>query len=319
MKDTKGREAESPKEIPATGWKQVMLRVKEQLATDNISIVAAGVAYYFFLALFPTLAAIISIYGLVTSPAEVEQQMEQLTAVLPPEAHDMLTERLQSIAQQSSSSLGWGALLGILLSLWSANSGTKSLFEGINIAYDEQNDRSFLKLNTITLLFTLGGIILGSLCVTLVIAFPAIIEHLGLPGWLETVLQLGRWVLLVVFIMGALALIYKVAPKRDNPKFKWVSWGSAMATALWLLGSLLFSYYVNNFGNYSETYGSVAAVIILMLWFNLTSFIILLGAEINSELEHQTAKDTTVGKEKPLGQRNAYHADHVAGDPGDEK
>ncbi|GHA80847.1 YihY/virulence factor BrkB family protein [Pontibacter akesuensis] len=319
MEDAKGRNAEAPKEIPAAGWKQVMLRVKEQLATDNISIVAAGVAFYFFLALFPTLAAIISIYGLVTSPAEVEQQMEQLTSVLPPEAHDMLTERLRNIAQQSSSSLGWGALLGIVLSLWSANSGTKSLFEGINIAYDEENDRSFLKLNAITLLFTLGGIILGSLCVALVVAFPAIIEHLGLPDWLETVLQLGRWVLLIVFIMGALALIYKVAPKRNNPKFRWVSWGSAMATGLWLLGSLLFSYYVNNFGNYSETYGSVAAVIILMLWFNLTSFIILLGAEINSELEHQTAKDTTVGKEKPLGERNAYHADHVAGDPGDEQ
>lgn len=143
MKNTKGREAESPREIPKSGWKDVMLRVKEQISTDNISIVAAGVAFYFFLALFPTLAAIISIYGLVTEPAAVERHMEQLTAVLPQDTQQMLTERLRSIAQNSSSTLGWGVALSILLSLWSANSGTKSLFEGINIAYDEKNDRGF--------------------------------------------------------------------------------------------------------------------------------------------------------------------------------
>ncbi|MFD1186428.1 YihY/virulence factor BrkB family protein [Pontibacter rugosus] len=314
MTNARGRQAESPKEIPGKGWKDVLMRVKEQLSTDNISIVAAGVAFYFFLALFPLMAAIISIYGLVMEPAAVEQQMEQLTAVLPEEAHQMLSERLQNIAQKSSSTLGWGVALSILLSLWSANSGTKSLFEGINIAYDEVNDRSFLKLNAITLLFTLAGIIIGSLCVVLVIAFPAVIDSLGLPDVLQTVLQFARWVLLAGIIMLALALIYKVAPYRDNPKFKWVSWGSGIATALWIIGSLLFSWYVNNFGNYNETYGPVAAVIIMMLWFNLTSFIILLGAEINSELEHQTAKDTTVGEDMPLGQRNAYHADHVAGE-----
>ncbi|GAB3812119.1 YihY/virulence factor BrkB family protein [Pontibacter rugosus] len=313
MTNARGRQAESPKEIPGKGWKDVLMRVKEQLSTDNISIVAAGVAFYFFLALFPLMAAIISIYGLVMEPAAVEQQMEQLTAVLPEEAHQMLSERLQNIAQKSSSTLGWGVALSILLSLWSANSGTKSLFEGINIAYDEVNDRSFLKLNAITLLFTLAGIIIGSLCVVLVIAFPAVIDSLGLPDVLQTVLQFARWVLLAGIIMLALALIYKVAPYRDNPKFKWVR-GSGIATALWIIGSLLFSWYVNNFGNYNETYGPVAAVIIMMLWFNLTSFIILLGAEINSELEHQTAKDTTVGEDMPLGQRNAYHADHVAGE-----
>ncbi|MCC9136975.1 YihY/virulence factor BrkB family protein [Pontibacter silvestris] len=312
MKDTRGRQAEKPSEIPGAGWKEVMLRVKDQLSTDNINIVAAGVAFYFFLALFPTIAAIISIYGLLTEPAQVEQQMEQLTAFLPQEAHQLLTDRLRSVAQKSSTTLGWGVLLSILLSLWSANSGTKSLFEGINIAYDERNDRSFFKLNALTLLFTLGGIIIGSISMALVVAFPAIIDKLGLPGGVTTVLQLGRWLLLIAIIMLALAVIYKVAPNRDNPKFKWVSWGSAVATILWVIGSLLFSWYVNNFGNYGETYGPVASVIILMLWFNLTSFIILLGAEINSELEHQTAKDTTVGEEKPMGRRGGYHADHVA-------
>lgn len=315
MKDTRGRKADKPREIPGKGWKQVMLRVKEQLSTDNMHIVAAGVAFYFFLALFPTLAAIISIYGLVTEPAAVEQHMEQLTNVLPQETHEMLNERLRSIAQGSSSTLGWGVALSILLSLWSANAGTKSLFEGINIAYDEEEDRSFLKLNGITMLFTLGGIIVGTLGIGLVIAFPALVEHLGLPSVLQTVLSWGRWLLLAVIIMFGLALIYRIGPNRDKPKFRWVSWGAGIATALWLIGSLLFSWYVTNFGNYNETYGSVAAVIILMLWFNLTSYIILLGAEINSELEHQTEKDTTVGENQPMGARGAYHADHVAGEP----
>jgi len=292
-----------------------MLRVKEQVSTDNIGIVAAGVAFYFFLALIPTLATIISFYGLVTEPAEVERQMAELTAVLPRDTHEMLTERLHSMAQKSSTTLGWGVLLSILLSLWSANSGTKSLFEGINIAYDEKNKRNIFKLNGITLLFTLGAILIGTLSLALVVAFPAVIDRLGLPESIKTVLQLGRWLLLAVIVMASLAVIYKIAPDRNNPKLKWVSWGSGVATVLWLLGSLLFSWYVNNFSSYNETYGPVAAVVILMLWFNLTSFIILLGAEINSELEHQTAKDTTIGEPKPLGERAAYHADHVAGEP----
>jgi membrane protein len=315
MKDARGRDAESPAQIPGKGWKEVMLRVKEQIGSDNIDIVAAGVAFYFFLALFPTLAALISIYGLVTEPAEVERQMTELTAFLPRDTHQMLTERLHSLVQKSDTALGWGVVLSLLLSLWSANSGTKSLFTGINIAYDEEIKLGLIKLNALTLFFTLCGIIVGIIALALVVAFPAVIDRLGLPESVKMVLGLGRWLLLAGIVMLGLAVIYKIAPDRNNPKFKWVSWGSVIATVLWLLGSALFSLYVNNFGNYGETYGPVAAVIILMLWFNLTSFVILLGAEINSELEHQTAKDTTVGEEKPLGQRQAYHADHVAGEP----
>ncbi len=319
MKNNRGRLAERPREIPAAGWKDVFSRVKEQISTDNIDIVAAGVAFYFFLAMFPLLTLIISIYGLVASPADVEQHMAQVTTMLPQDTHDMLSERLHSITQKSSGALGLGLIMGILLSLWSANAGTKSLFEGINIAYDEENKRGFIKNTGTTILFTLGGILIGIICALLVIGFPAFVEHLGLPDTIEQVIAWGRWPLLFIIVMLALSVIYKVAPYRTNPKFRWVSWGSAIATTLWIAGSLLFSWYVNNFGEYGETYGSVAAVIILMLWFQLTSFIILLGAEINSELEHQTAKDTTIGKEKPLGQRNAYHADHVAGEEEESK
>ena len=312
MKDNKGHEAERPKQIPKAGWKEVSKRVMGQLKEDNIDIVSAGVAFYFFLAIFPALVAIISIYGLVNDPAQVEQQLETISGALPEQAHQMLSERLKSIASQSSGTLGWGVALSILLSLWSANKGTKSLFEGINIAYDERDERGFIKQNALTLLFTLGGMVIGFLGMALVVAFPALVGNLGLGETLQTVIGWTRWLLLAAIVVFSLALIYKYAPDRGNPQFKWVSPGSLVATFLWIVGSLLFSWYVNNFGNYQETYGSVAAVIILMLWFNLTSFVILLGAEINSELEHQTAKDTTIGKPKPMGERNAYHADHVA-------
>lgn len=312
MEDKKGYQAERPKEIPKSGWKDVFNRVKNELSEDNIGIVAAGVAFYFFLAIFPALIAVISIYGLVMEPAQVEQQLAQASAALPQQAHQMLEERMKSIAGQSSGTLGWGVALSILISLWSANKGTKSLFEGVNIAYNERDERGFIKQNAITLLFTLGGMILGIVCIALVVAFPALVGNLGLPETVQTVMQWARWPLLGIILIFVLSLIYKYAPDRDRPQFKWVSWGSVIATVLWIAGSLLFTWYVKNFGNYNETYGSAAAVIILMLWFQLTSFIILLGAEINSEMEHQTEKDTTIGEPQPMGERDAYHADHVA-------
>jgi membrane protein len=312
MDNNTGREAERPRDIPVAGWKEVMLRVKDQLGKNNISIVAAGAAFYLFMALFPTLVAIISIYGLVTEPAEVEQHMAQIAGFLPEGAQDMLSDRLQNISQQPDSTLGWGLVLSILLSLWSANGGTKSLFQGVNIAYKEENSRSFFALNGISLLFTLGGIVVGGIAIGLVIAFPAIIDRLGLPDGVQTALQLGRWVLLAVIIMLAFSFIYIFAPVRTRPKFRWVTWGAGIATVLWIGGSLLFTWYVENLGNFDETYGSIAAVIIMMLWFNLTSFVILIGAEINAELEHQTGKDTTIGDDNLIGRRGAYHADHVA-------
>lgn len=309
---SRGHEAEKPIEIPKKGWKDIAIRVKDQIKYDHVTVMAAGVAFYFFLTLFPTIAAALSIYGLVMDPAQVEQQMSQLANILPSQAHDMISGILEKNAGKAGEALGWSLALSILLSLWSANKGTKALFEGVNIAYDEIDERSFLKKNGITLLFTLGGIVIGFICISLVVAFPALIDKLGMPAVLETVIQWLRWPILAAIVILAFAAVYKIAPARDDPEFKWTSWGSVIATLLWLAGSLLFTLYVNNFGSFDETYGSFAAVIILMLWFFLTAFVILLGAEINSEMEHQTRKDTTVGKDKPMGQRGAYHADHVA-------
>lgn len=312
--DNRGQKAEKPKQIPKKGWKEIALRVKDQFSKDHILIVSAGTAFFFFLAIFPTIAAALSIYGLLMDPVEVSQQMNQLGNILPNQARQVIGDILETQSGKSGAALGWSLVLSILISLWTSNIGTRALFNGLNITYNEKDERGFFKLSGITLLVTIGGIIIGFIALAIVVAFPAFINNFGLPSTLETTIQLARWPVLALIVMTSLAVVYKVAPARSNPHFRWASWGAVVATLLWLIGSLLFNLYVSNFGTLDATYGSFAAVIILMLWFFLTAFIILLGAEINAEMEHQTSKDTTIGEDKPMGQRGAYHADHVAGE-----
>lgn len=318
-KKSRGRTAEKPKDIPVRGWKEVLWRVKDSFTNDYLDVVSAGVGFYFFLALFPLIAAVLAIYGLVFAPAEVQQHVDQLTAVLPDQAHALVADGMQRLARQSGQGLGWALVISILISLWSANKGTKALFDGINIAYNERIERGFIKNNIISLIITLGGIVVGLICAIFVVAFPAFIGNMGLPDTLADVIALVRWPILFLIVMFSISILFKFAPDRDNPQFRWVNWGAGVATSLWIIGSLLFSLYVDNFGDFDATYGSVAAVIILMLWFQLTAICVLLGAEINAELEYQTAKDTTVGKPQPMGQRHAYHADHVVGDGSEGK
>lgn len=314
----RGHNAKKPRQIPMKGWKDIAFRVKDQIKKDHVPIIAAGIAFYFFLAVFPAIAAALSIYGLLVEPAEVQQQMSQLADALPEKAHGMISDILEQQSQKPGSSLGWSLVLGLLIALWSANKGTKAVFQGVNITYKQKDERGFFKLTGLTLLFTLGGIVVGFVAIVMVVAFPALIDKIGLPPTLETIIQLLRWPILVLIVMPALAAVYKVAPYRQSPEFKWTSWGAMIATIFWLAGSLLFTVYINNFGSFDATYGSFAAVIILMLWFYLSALIILVGAEINSEMEHQTSWDTTTGEGKPMGQRGAYYADHVAGeDKGD--
>jgi membrane protein len=207
--------------------------------------------------------------------------------------------------------LSWGLVLSILLSLWSANAGTKALFLGITIAYGEQEKRNFLKVNALTLFFTLLGVIVAIISMILVVVLPAAIGALDIPSNLTMVISWLRWILLAGILALFLAAMYRFAPDRTNPRWSWVSWGSTIATVLWIAGSVAFSFYVSHFGNYNATYGSLAAVVILLFWFYLTSFMILLGAEINSELEMQSKKDTTAGNEKPMGKRGAHSADEL--------
>ncbi len=313
--DDRGRNAAVPEEIPKTGWRDVSLRVKEQLEKDNINIVAAGVAFYAFLALFPAIIATILIYALVVDPQTVEQQLGTLTSFMPEEVRELLSQQLSKTASQAANALGWGVLASILFGLWSANKGMKALFRGINIAYNEDDDRGFIKQNAITLLATLIGIIVVILMAMLIVALPLALEKLPLAAWMQAVWRLARWPVLTFLLLLCLAALYRYAPVRDQPRWRWVSWGAFIATALWLVVSWGFSFYVSKFGSYNKTYGSLAAVVILMMWFLLSSYAVLLGAEIDSEIEAQTKNDTTVGPEEPMGERGAYHADNLGKTP----
>jgi membrane protein len=306
-----GGQAESPAQIPAQGWKQVLLRTKEQVKEDNIPLLAAGVAFYAFIALFPALIAAVTVYGLVSDPAEVEEQIGSFSDALPREAASLLTDQLTSIAGGSSSALGWGLLLSLGGALFAASGGMQNLIKAVNIAYDEEETRGFVKLRGLALALTLGAIVFIVVAIGLVAVVPVVLDAAGLGAAGRIAAQVARWAGLVVFVLVALAVIYRFAPDRDDPKVKWVGLGSGVATLLWILGSAAFSLYVSNFGKYGETYGALAGVVILLLWLWLTSLIILIGAEINSETEQQTAKDTTKGPEKPMGERRAVKADSM--------
>ncbi|WP_026935128.1 YihY/virulence factor BrkB family protein [Christiangramia echinicola] len=308
----RGEEAQWPHQIPIKGWLDIGKRVWHEMKVDHVQIVSAGVAFYFFLSIFPTIVAAISIYSFILEPSQIEEQISRLNLILPEKAFGMISDILDPVIKQSKKEIGWGLFISLLISIWSANKGTNALFQGVNIAYDELDNRNIFKKNLITLLFTLCGLVLGLISLLIVIFFPLLIDKLSLPSALEKTLTWLRWVILGVILITSLSMVYKIAPNRRSPRFRWVSWGAILGTGLWLAGSMLFSWYVSNFGSYDDLYGSFAAVAILMLWLFLTAFIVLMGAEINSEMEHQTRYDTTIGQQRPMGERNAYHADRCA-------
>lgn len=283
--ENKQRIYKKPTNIPFSGWKKIVLSVKDEISENNVSIISAGVAFYAFLAIFPAIAALISIYGLAMDPQNIQDQLSQLYGVMPQQAYEILKGQIEKLMETSGSALGWSMAISILFSIWSANKGTKSLFTGVDIAYDTKNNRGFFKQNGLTLLFTFIAIILVILSMILIVAFPAMIGQLGLPTTIEKLISWGRWILLAIVVVWFLGMVYKHAPEKHTSNFRWVLPGALFATFLWLLASWGFSYYVSNFGSYGEVYGSISAVVVLLLWLFLTSFIILLGAEFNSEIE----------------------------------
>ena len=305
----RGSEASTPKDIPARGWKDILWRVKSQIKEDRLSIIAAGVAFYGLLAVFPGLIALVAIYGLAFDPSQVEQQAGVLKGVLPPEAADILLGQLHDLTTTDSTALGVGAVVGILVALWSASAGMRTLMEALNVAYDEEEQRGFIRYYGTALLLTLGAIVGLVLAIALVVALPVALKFLGLGEALKWVVSASGVLVLVATMMLGLAITYRYGPSREEPRWRWVSWGAVIATVLWIAGSVLFSIYVTQFGNYNETYGSVGAIVILLVWFLLSSYAILIGAEVNAEMERQTRKDTTSGAEKPMGGRGAHAAD----------
>jgi membrane protein len=307
----RGRHADRPRDIPAPGWKDILFRVFSQIKEDKLSMIAAGVAFYALLALFPALIAMVAIYGLVFNPADVETHVASLTGMLPQEAADILLTQLHDLVTKSGESLGIGAVLGVLIALWSASAGIRTLMEALNVAYDEEEKRGFFAFYGTAILLTLAAIIGAILAIATVIILPMVVKFLGLGSFVEGLISFARWPILAIAFIVGLAIMYRYGPSREEPKWRWVSWGAVIATVLWIIGSALFSLYVSSFADYNETYGSVGAVVILLTWFLLTSYAVLIGAEINAEMERQTHKDTTDGPDKPMGQRRAYAADTV--------
>ncbi|HKW54223.1 MAG TPA: YihY/virulence factor BrkB family protein [Stellaceae bacterium] len=309
--DRHGRGAAWPSEIPSRGWRDIALRVKDNISRHNTSLIAAGIAFYVFLSIPSVITALVSLYGLVFDPRTVAQQVEAMHGVLPADVIKLLSDQLQAITARPASTLGVGLLISVLLAIWSARSAVSALISALNITYEEPERRNFFWLQAISFGMTLGAVLFALVALGLVAVLPAVIHLLPLGEAGRIVAEVARWPILLVLVMVTLAAIYRYAPSRQEPRWRWVSWGAVVATALWLAGSAAFSLYVGKFASYDRTYGSLGAVVVLLLWLYLTAFTVLLGAELNAEIEHQTARDSTTGRQRPIGERGARVADTI--------
>jgi len=307
----RGRSADTPSEIPLRGWRDILWRMWAQIGDDNMFIIAAGVAFYAMLAIFPAITSFVSIFGLITDARQVQDQFANFRDVIPEDAWSLLNDQLTAVVSASTQSLGVGAIVGLLFALWSAGAGVRAMMSALNIAYREREKRSFFRFYLTAFLFTIGIVVMAILSVGVIVAVPVILAVLE-PGGLTSLLaKIIPWSVMAVFLVAALGAVYRFGPSRHEPKARWVSWGAVVATVLWIAASVGFSVYVSHFASYNETYGALGAVMILLMWLWISAFIVLLGAELNAEMEHQTQRDTTTGRPRPLGKRGAYVADHV--------
>lgn len=279
-----------PHRVSKPGLKQMLLHAKNGISKHHLSIVAAGVAFYAMLGIFPGLAAAISIYGLVADPEDIQEQFAAMEGVMPEEANELLLGQMSQIAEERAAA-GFGAIVGILFALWAGSRGTKAAMEGLNITYEETENRGMIKLSLVGLALTLALLLLGLLAIAAIVVIPPLIAALPLPAMGETALSLARWPLLFLIGMFGVTLLYRYGPSRQQPGWKWLTWGSGIAVILWLIVSGLFSLYVSNFADYNETYGSIGAIIVLLMWLYLSAFVILLGAELDAAMEKQTEEE----------------------------
>lgn len=317
----RGRNADSPQEIPAKGWKDVLLRTYKEFNNDRVTMIAAAVTYFLLLSLFPTMTAFVSIYGLFTDPATVTEHLQLLSSFVPEGGMEILNEQLTRLASTGGGALSFALILSIALALWSASSGVKTLFEAMNIAYDERESRNFFKLNATALLFTLAGIVGAVLMIGAAVLVPVVLDFVGLGAGLEWLVRIGTYVLLALALLLGLAALYRFGPSRQKARWRWITPGAILATILIIILSLLFSWYAANFGNFDKTYGSLGGLIGMLTWMWISIIAVLIGAELNSEAERQTKQDSTEGASDPMGRRDANAADTVgetAGEVGDE-
>lgn len=307
----RGRGAETPAEIPPKGWKDIAFRVKDEIAADHVGLISAGVAFYALMAIFPAITALMALAGLVFEPEQMMAQLETLASFMPEDAAQIILDQAVAVTGSQNAGLGLAFFVGIAIAIYSASKGMASLIEGLNVAYDEEETRGFVKRTALKLgltLFLIIGVLAG---LAAALAVPALLGAIDLPAWVELVLQIGRWLLLALLTILGLAVLYRFGPSRDKPEWQWLTPGAILACVVWLVASIAFSIYVGNFGSYNETFGSLAGVIVLLMWLWLSAFIILMGAELNAEMEAQTRHDTTTGPDEPMGARGAQKADKL--------
>jgi membrane protein len=303
-----GAGARRPREIPAAGWRQIIRRVWRGISADQVSLVGAGVAFFGLLAIFPGIAAIVSIYGLAADPASASSAVESMQAV-PAAARDIVARQMRDVAATSSNALTLSLVVSVLLALWSASGGVKALMSAMNMAYREEETRGFFRRNFVALSLTLGAMIFMVLALTVIIGIPAMIAWIGLHPVVRALLVVLPWLVLVAVLMIGFATIYRFGPSRARAKFRWITPGAGVAAVVWVLASVGFSYYVSHFGSYNETYGSLGAVVSLLFWLYISALITILGAEIDAEIEQQAMHDTTTGAPLEMGSRGALVAD----------
>jgi membrane protein len=309
---THGTQADTPLQIPAGGWWQIAKRVVAQFSAHRIMAVAAGIVFYTLLALFPAIAALVSLYGLFADASTISDNLTALSGVMPGGGMDIIKDQVARLTQDGGSKLGIGLVVGLGTALWSANQGVKALFDGLNIVYDEPEKRGFVKLTLTTLAVTAGALVFVVLALYAIVVLPVVLNFIGLSDTVETLLRLVRWPVLLAVVGLFLAVVYRYGPSRERARWQWVSVGGAFAAVVWLAASGAFSWYVSSFGSYNKTYGSLGAAVGFMTWIWISTIVVLVGAELNAEMEHQTAKDTTTGPPQPTGGRGANKADAVA-------
>ena len=308
----RGRNADTPTRIPWRGWKDILWRTYEEISADRLLLIAAGVTFYAMLAIVPAMTALVSLYGLFAKASSISSHLGFLAGLIPAGAYELISEQIVRIAANSDGKLTFAFVVSLGLALWSANAGMKAIFDALNIIYEEDEKRGFIKLNAISLTFTLGAVVVFLLAIGSVVVVPLVLAYLGFAAERQAgFLPLLRWPVLFVVVMFGLSLLYRFGPSRRDAKWRWVSVGSAFAAFAWLAVSIAFSWYLSKFADYNATYGSLGAVIGLMMWLWLSITVILVGAELNAEIEHQTARDSTVGGAKPLGARGAVMADTI--------
>jgi membrane protein len=304
----RGREAEAPHQIPLRGWRDVLFRTFTEVNQDRLSIVAGGVTFYSLLAIFPAVGVFVSLYGLFADVSQVNAQLANLSLVIPDEALAVVGDQMTRLAGGEPATLSAAFVISLLLSVWSANAGMTALFAGLNVAYDEAERRNLLVQTALTYAFTLGLLVFLTLVSALLVVAPLALDVFGLTSRLLLPL---RWLTLWAVAAGAFTIVYRYGPSRARARWRWVTWGAVLAATFWLVGSLAFSWYVNHMAHFDVTYGPLGAVIGFMAWIWFSVMVVLIGAELNAEIEHQTALDSTTGPPEPMGERGAAMADSV--------